>query len=301
MGDNFFIIELNEEKKERILGDNQNRVRISNEEANRAESVSNLAVKHFQEVSDRAEEISLLKNRINILESNLNQKSNSQTSKSDSQPLKSYSVADTITTTVKVAEEVVAEEGIGGVGELVIGEEKVDPGIVFIFEAAVEDHINPHDLHLKSDATDVHIEARVNWDPEGKTVEEGGELPNGTPPGGFVPYLRISAEIQNETKGKEHLRSFVDVTPHINLIDNFHYARNVSLPGKPEDRYSVTFNIVPPTEYDVALHSDWTREGYNPRVLQQQKFVYKNVNFKGIVDGVNTAILSKKDNHDNHH
>ena len=46
--------------------------------------------------------------------------------------------------------------------ELIIGEEKVDPGIVFIFEGAVKDNIYPSSSHLSESQADVHIEARVN-------------------------------------------------------------------------------------------------------------------------------------------
>ena len=47
--------------------------------------------------------------------------------------------------------------------ELIIGEETVHPGIVFIFEAAVRDDVSPQAQHLSEGATDIHIEARVNW------------------------------------------------------------------------------------------------------------------------------------------
>ena len=43
--------------------------------------------------------------------------------------------------------------------ELVIGEERVEPGIVFIFEGAVKDHVMPMGMHLPEDQTHVHIEA----------------------------------------------------------------------------------------------------------------------------------------------
>ena len=56
--------------------------------------------------------------------------------------------------------------------ELIIGEEKVDPGIVFIFEGAVKDRRYPSSFHLPESQTDVHIEARVNWDNE--KIPEGG-------------------------------------------------------------------------------------------------------------------------------
>ena len=95
--------------------------------------------------------------------------------------------------------------------ELIIGEETVDPGIVFIFEGAVKDHIMPNGMHLKESQTNIHIEARVNWDTK--------NIPNGTPAGGFVAYLHITAKITNEKTG---ISTFIDLLPHINLVDNYH-------------------------------------------------------------------------------
>ncbi len=74
--------------------------------------------------------------------------------------------------------------------ELIIGEEKVAPGIVYIFEGAIKDDILPTSLHLPEEQTHIHIEARVNW------AEEN--IPKGTPAGGFIPYLTITAQITNE-------------------------------------------------------------------------------------------------------
>ena len=154
--------------------------------------------------------------------------------------------------------------------ELVIGEERVEPGIVFIFEGAVKDHIMPMGMHLDEDQTHVHIEARVNWDEI--------NIPQGTPGGGFVPYLHITAIVKNQKTG---LQTFIDLLPHINLVDNFHYARNMSLPGGIDDFYSVTFNIVPPTYIDLALHKDWLNS-YGEALLKGQIFSYKSVYFGDI-------------------
>ena len=94
--------------------------------------------------------------------------------------------------------------------ELVIGEERVEPGIVFIFEGAVRDLVSPRAGNLPEDLTHVHIEARVNWDEM--------NIPEGTPPGGFVAYLNIHALVQNEMTREIN---FVTLTPHINLIAYF--------------------------------------------------------------------------------
>ena len=154
--------------------------------------------------------------------------------------------------------------------ELVIGEERIEPGIIFIFEGAIKDHIMPASMHLPESETNIHIEARVNWDLK--------NTPNGTPAGGFIPYLHISAQVINETTG---LSTFIDLLPHINLIDNFHYARNISLPGKISDSYTVKFNIVKPTNIDLALHKDWTKV-YGQSLIDNKSFIYNNVDFEEV-------------------
>ena len=116
--------------------------------------------------------------------------------------------------------------------ELIIGKETVDPGIVFIFEGAVKDHVMPSEMHLKENETNVHIEARVNWDIK--------NTPNGSPEGGFVAYLHITSKVTNQKTG---LSTFIDLIAHINLIDNYHYARNISLPGSVIDKYLSTIKI----------------------------------------------------------
>ena len=156
--------------------------------------------------------------------------------------------------------------------ELIIGEEKVDPGIVFIFEGAVKDNIYPSSYHLSESQADVHIEARVNWDNE--------KIPEGAVAGGFIPYLHITALIQNSKTG---LKTFVDLKPHINLIDNFHYARNIALPGSIIDLYNVQFKVSPPSNTELALHNDWLKK-YGKNFLSKYTFDYKGVNFKEIAE-----------------
>ena len=48
--------------------------------------------------------------------------------------------------------------------ELIIGKERIEPGILLIFEGAIKDHVSPNSMHLQENQTNVHIEARVNWD-----------------------------------------------------------------------------------------------------------------------------------------
>ncbi len=154
--------------------------------------------------------------------------------------------------------------------ELIIGKERVKPGIIFIFEGAIKDHITPISMHLSESLTNVHIEARVNWGSD--------NIPNGTPSEGFVPYLNITATITNQNSG---LLTFIDLKPHVNLVDNFHYARNISLPGKINELYTVKFNISPPTGVDLAIHKDWLKK-YGKKLISNYSFEYKNINFNEI-------------------
>ena len=154
--------------------------------------------------------------------------------------------------------------------ELVIGEERIAPGILFIFEGAIKDTVYPESLHLREQNTQVHIEARANWDIE--------NIPIGTVKGGFIPYLHISSKITNDTTG---MITFIDLIPHINLIDNFHYARNIHLPGKITDTYSIEFIVHPPEPLELSFHKDWT-ELYQKSLFTAQRFNYKGVNFETI-------------------
>ena len=154
--------------------------------------------------------------------------------------------------------------------ELIIGEERIEPGIIIIFEGAIKDMIMPSSTNLNEKLTDVHIEARVNWDTK--------NVPNGTPSGGFVPYLHITATVTNQNT---NLKTFIDLIPHINLSDNFHYARNISLPGKINDLYTVIYTISPPSKYEVSLHMDWKEEIGNT-FFEPVRFKYKDLDFEKI-------------------
>ena len=77
------------------------------------------------------------------------------------------------------------------------------------------------------------------------------------------------------------LSTFIDLLPHINLIDNFHYARNISLPSSISDLYSVDFTVAAPTSTDLALHKDWV-DSYGEALMKNQFFRYRDVNFEEI-------------------
>tara|TARA_Y100001970_G_scaffold69046_1_gene88093 strand:- start:356 stop:895 length:540 start_codon:yes stop_codon:yes gene_type:complete len=154
--------------------------------------------------------------------------------------------------------------------ELVIGEERLEPGIIFIFEGAVKDKVYPISINLDEESTDVHIEARVNWDIN--------NIPEGTPAGGFIPYINISTLIINQTTNQKVM---VDLIPHINLVDNFHYAKNISLPGNIDDMYKVLFIINPPEKTSLYFHKDWVNL-FSDLLFDEVSFEYLDINFKEI-------------------
>jgi len=157
--------------------------------------------------------------------------------------------------------------------ELIIGEELIEPGIRVIFEGAVKDDVTPRPQNLEESKTDVHIEARVNW-----ASDPSINVPESTPRGGFVAYMNLSADVTNERTG-ETLQA--DLIPHINLVDNLHYARNIPLPGEIDDSFTVVFHVLPPEPLDLALHKDW-RDNHGSRLFNEQSFRYTNVDFEEI-------------------
>jgi len=150
--------------------------------------------------------------------------------------------------------------------EKVFGSEVVEPGIEFTFIAAPKDDVQPQAQNLAEDRTDIHLEVLAAW-----TAEASDAV--GAPAGGFVPYLHLFAEVTNERTGQTKKVSLV---PHINLSDNAHYARNIALPGAPDDPYTVIFSVNPPGEYELATHRDW-REQYGNRLLEPMTVTYEEL------------------------
>jgi hypothetical protein len=150
--------------------------------------------------------------------------------------------------------------------EQVFGEEVIGPGVKFTFIAAPKDAVTPDAQHLPEDQTDVHLEVLAGW------TEEASETV-GAPAGGFVPYLHLFARVTNERTGQTQKVSLV---PHINLSDNAHYARNVALPGAPDDPYTVTFEVHPPSQFELATHRDW-REKYGESLFEPTTVTYEEL------------------------
>jgi len=155
--------------------------------------------------------------------------------------------------------------------ELIIGEEKISPGINIIFEGAIKDSVEPKEFYLKENDSDIHIEALVTWSSDG---------PIGSVEGGFIPYLKIQIKIINQSTKKEGVYNLI---PHLNMSDNFHYANNLKLPGGKDDNYTIVFTISPPARGDVGFHYDWMQK-VNNNLISKEIFIYKNQNFKRIVN-----------------
>jgi hypothetical protein len=151
--------------------------------------------------------------------------------------------------------------------EMVFGEETISPGLKVIFEAAPKDTIFPSEYYLTESDTDIHIEMLINW---------SDESPAGSPVGGFIPYLDVTATIVAKNGNLE----IAKLTPHINIIDNFHYAQNIKLPGAIDETYKVTIVIDPPSDGKLGIHYDW-KEKYG-FLIKQSKFEYKNLSFREI-------------------
>lgn len=153
--------------------------------------------------------------------------------------------------------------------ERTLGEETIEPGIHLVFEAAPKDDVTPHEQHLAENKTDVHIEVLTTW-----SEDPDIEVPEGVRRGGFVGFLHFFATITNETTGAAET---VELTPHVTLGDAMHYARNVSLPGSPDDTYSVTFTAQPPSGRELAFHESW-REAHGQPLFEAREFTYEGLN-----------------------
>ncbi|MFP4228589.1 MAG: iron transporter [Salinivenus sp.] len=152
--------------------------------------------------------------------------------------------------------------------ERVLGEEVIEPGIQLTFEAAPQDDVTPYDQNLSEDATDIHLEVLVGW-----SEDSDVDVPEGVTRGGFVGYLKFFATVTNEDTGQEKK---VDFIPHVTLGDAMHYARNISLPGDPDDSYTVTVDVRPPDETEVAFHESW-REAHGTPLFEAQTFTYEGL------------------------
>ena len=153
--------------------------------------------------------------------------------------------------------------------ELIIGQSSIEPGIDLIFEGGIKDDVTPAKYYLDEYATDIHIEVLANW---------SSNAPSGSPIGGHVAYLEVTAEIINENSKES---SNVELTPHLNMSDNFHYAQNIKLPGNVNESYTVIFKISQPVSGNMGLHYDWRNQVANS-LTPGGRFEFKNIDFEQI-------------------
>ena len=155
--------------------------------------------------------------------------------------------------------------------EMVIGEAEMAPGIDLIFEGGIKDEITPQNLYLTESETDVHLELLANW---------SDKAPRGAPIGGHVAYLDVEAMIRNEKTGAY---DSVNLTPHLNMSDNIHYAQNIKLPGAVSDKYTVRFVIKSPKLGVIGMHYDWRNEVADV-ISSGGTFTFTNLDFKEIAN-----------------
>ena len=152
--------------------------------------------------------------------------------------------------------------------EQIISVEELSENIIVTFEAAPKDTVfNDSIRQLSEKETDIHIEALVNWSDD---TQIEGQLAKG-----FIPYVSITSEIINENSGQKKV---IKLTPHVNLSDGFHYAKNIKLPGLRTDKYKLKFTIKPNGEA-LTYHMDW-KEKYPYPIFKRKVFEYSNLDFK---------------------
>ena len=153
--------------------------------------------------------------------------------------------------------------------EMIIGEASIDPGVHLIFEGGIKDDVAPTTVFLAENKTDVHIEMLANW---------SENAPKGSVPGGHVAYLKVSVIVKNEISNTS---TTVNLVPHLNLSDGFHYAQNIKLPGKIDDKYTLKFIIEPPIDGSLGIHYDW-RQQVGKELSPSGSFTFDNLNFSKI-------------------
>lgn len=155
--------------------------------------------------------------------------------------------------------------------EMIIGEATIDPGIHLIFESGIKDDVAPTTVFLAENKTDVHIEMLANW------LENA---PKGSVPGGHVAYLKVSVLVKNEITNTS---TAVNLVPHINLSDGLHYAQNIKLPGKIDDKYTLKFIIESPINGSLGMHYDW-RQQLGESLSPGGSFTFDDLNFSKIAN-----------------
>ena len=159
----------------------------------------------------------------------------------------------------------------GELPEMILGKEKIVPGINLVFEGAIKDDVFPSNKFGSEEDSDIHLEVLANWDKS---------APSGSPEGGFVAYLRIAAVITNQESSQINS---IELLPHINMSDNLHYALNTKLPGKRSDIYTIKFVVSPPRSSDLGLHYDW-REEVGSYLTKSYEFEFNNLDFSEVAN-----------------
>ncbi len=159
--------------------------------------------------------------------------------------------------------------------EIELGVTELNNGVELIFEAAHSDTIIPAVQNMPVSNADIHLEVRAN-------LEASNIF--GAANGGFLPYLNVNVLIVNKRTG-DSVQTIL--LPHINLIDGFHYARNVDLPGNPAKRkrelYDLTFWVNPPDKGVVSISSDLNEALGSNEIVEKTEVKFTDVSFSSLV------------------
>jgi len=88
----------------------------------------------------------------------------------------------------------------------------------------------------------------------------------------------VVGEIESQNTGKT---LDFELTPHINLSDNLHYAQNIKLPGDLSDLYKLSFKIFPPKPGELGMHLDWVA-AVGKELVAAHEIEFSNLNLKEI-------------------
>ena len=109
------------------------------------------------------------------------------------------------------------------------------------------------------------IEVLVTW---------SDEAPPGAREGGHVAYLEVSALVEND-QTKEKM--VFELSPHLNLSDNLHYAQNIKLP-ETRKHPMIVFEINASGRC-FRIHADWV-EAHGQTISEPKTVTFRSLNLE---------------------
>lgn len=146
--------------------------------------------------------------------------------------------------------------------EYPIGEEKEmnHMAIAAVYLQAID--MAPRGMDLPSSQADIHLEADIH-------ATKGN--PSGLGAGEWIPYLRVTFQLVNESTGKTQSGTFMPMV----AADGAHYGSNIKMMGP--GNYSLTYTIEPPSRNGFGRHTDketGVSKWFQPFSLSWKNFKY---------------------------